>query len=54
MSPDNHEHDLFVNIYSINKILNIFIMVDPDQNNVVTSRFAVSLLPKTHGDIIHS
>ena len=54
MSSDNREHDLFVNIYSINSILNIFIRGDPDENNVVTSRFAVSLLPKTHGDIIHS
>ena len=44
---------MFVNIYSINKILNIFIMVDPDQNNVATSRFAVGKLPNTHGDIIH-
>ena len=40
---------MFVNIYSINESLNIFILGDPDQNSVVTSRFAVGKLTKTHG-----
>ena len=34
-------------------MIDISLMEDPDQNSVVTSRFAVDVLLKTHVDIGH-